>query len=484
MSTVVRIVAALIAGGVFCGVLTAGAPVQVANRRPNIVIIAIDTLRADHLGCYGYSRRTSPNIDRLASDGVVFENCYSVASWTLPAFMSMFTGLMPAAHGCTRVDSRLPQPIPTLAARLRDSGYYCAAVVSGPFLSGKHGFSRGFDTYDDYTVLLGAGLSPAEDDARPGLDPPSEAVTGASVTREAKLLLDLAKRSGKPFFIFVHYFDPHVSYIPPQPYGSRFDPGYEGTIDGTGVPTRRYDPPPKRDLEHLIALYDGEIAYTDRQVGDLLDRLEEVCEPSNTLTILVSDHGEAFGEHGMLLHGNSAYREEVFVPMIWRWPSVLPSGHRIKAPVSNLDITKSLKELIGCRGFDLLQGESLWPGLLGGQLPGDRLLFSQKAFGGASYHVAATKGKLRLHVRSANKPSAAGSTWSLYDISTDPWEQECILRTTPTDLAAIKDSFEQRRKECEEINKYYRKDTTDTRLEVSDEQRRRLRTMGYINKGG
>jgi len=126
---------------------------------PNIVLIAIDTLRRDHLGCYGYKRPVSPNIDKLAAEGVLFERSYSPASWTLPSFTSMFTGLLPATHGITRGSGqRLVAAIPTLAEHLKKKGYYCTAVVSNPCAAGKYGLAKGFDVYDDYSIHLGAEL--------------------------------------------------------------------------------------------------------------------------------------------------------------------------------------------------------------------------------------------------------------------------------------------------------------------------------------
>ena len=411
------------------------------SRPPNIVFVAIDTLRNDHLGCYGYHRRVSPNIDALASQGVLFEQCYSVASWTLPSFMSMFTGLMPVVHGCTSQDCQaLSRAIPTLPEQFKQRGYFCAAVVSNPYVNGKYGFKRGFDEYDDYSVFLEAELALFSVDVHQDRGSVQDVVTGDIVTQQAKLLMDRAKASGKPFFLFILYFDPHESYIPPPPYNKMFDPDYQGKIDGRGVSSMRYSPPTGRDLQHLTAQYDGEIAYTDAKVGELLKKLDSISEPTNTITILVSDHGEAFGEHGMLLHGNNAYREEICIPMIWRWPGVLPRGHRVRAPVSNIDIATTLKELMHFEKLKPIQGESLWPGLLGGQLPGDRPIFSQKAFGSSFTHLALTLGNLRCHARFEDKLDEK-TGFALYDLSQDPWEQNNVIGTRRLQIPGMKSSI-------------------------------------------
>jgi len=330
------------------------------------VLIAIDTLRRDHLGCYGYKRPVSPNIDKLAAEGVLFERSYSPASWTLPSFTSMFTGLLPATHGITRGSGqRLVAAIPTLAEHLKKKGYYCTAVVSNPCAAGKYGLAKGFDVYDDYSIHLGAELGMFAVDYGQDLGVVNNVVTGESVTQQAILQLSQAKKTGKPFFLFALYFDPHDSYIPPAPYNRRFDPKYKGKMDGKNIPSLQNRLPSARDIQNLIARYDGEIQYTDMQVGKLVRHIDKTFSPRNTIIILVSDHGEAFGEHGMLLHGNSAYKEEVCIPMIWRWRGVLPKGHRVKNPVLNMDIAKTLSELLRLDRFTLLQGQSLWAGQIG-----------------------------------------------------------------------------------------------------------------------
>ncbi len=452
------------------------------DRPPNVVLIAIDTLRSDHLGCYGYSRPTSPNIDQFASEGVIFEQCYSIASWTLPSFMSMFTGLMPAVHRCTQDRDRLSSSIPTLPEQFKKRGYYCAAVICNPHLNGKYGFGRGFDLYDDDSVFLGAELGSLAINSNQDAGNVRDMVTGEILTQQAKLVMDQAKKLGKPFFLFFLYFDPHDSYIPPPPYNRRFDPDYRGRINGRDMSSMKDQLPEGRDLQHLVALYDGEIAYTDAQIGQLLKKLDEVSDPTNTLTILISDHGEAFAEHGTLLHGNSAYREEISVPMIWRWPGVLPKGHRVKAPVCNLDIVKTLKELMHFEDFDLLQGESLWPVLLGGKGPVGRQVFSQKAYQ-PPCHVALTQGNLRCHARFDIEFDASKAKFELYNISLDPWEHKHIIEVVPSRLAEMKRSIAQIWSECMDLRKYYAQKGPKVPVDMTDEERRRLESLGYVGGG-
>ena len=446
---------------------------------PNVVMIAIDTLRSDHLGCYGYRRSVSPQVDALATQGVLFERCYSAASWTVPSFMSMFTGLMPLVHGCHSRPQRLSASIPTLPEQFKALGYFCGAVISNPCMIDKWGFGRGFDEYDNYSVFLIAGVEDFVDNSQPGHTAINEIVTGSIVTRQAKTLMERAKKTGKPCFIFILYFDPHQNYVPPPPYNTVFDPDYKGHIDGRDVGL--LSAPEDRDLQHLIALYDGEIAYTDTQIGELTTIIDAVFDPKHTLTILLSDHGEAFGEHGNFLHGHSAYREEVRVPMIWRWLGVLPEGHRVKGAVSTLDMAQSLKELLHFEQMNLQQGESLWPGLLGGQLPYDRLIFSQKA--NASYathiHIALTRNNLRCHA--LFEPNLhKESRYEFYDIAKDPWEKTNIVESRPLHLDAMTKSIAAFWSDCENIRTLYGKGGATTPVQLTEEERRRLESLGYL----
>lgn len=454
---------------------------------PNIVLIAIDTLRRDHLGCYGYKRPVSPNIDKLAAEGVLFERSYSPASWTLPSFTSMFTGLLPATHGIGWGGSRrLSAAIPTLAEHLKKKGYYCTAVVSNPCAAGKYGLAKGFDVYDDYSIHLGAELGMFAVDYGQDLGAVNNVVTGESVTQQAILQLSQAKKTGKPFFLFALYFDPHDSYIPPVPYDRKFDPEYKGKIDGKNIPSLRNRPPSARDIQNLIARYDGEIQYTDMQVGKLVRHIDKTFSPRNTIIILVSDHGEAFGEHGMLLHGNSAYKEEVCIPMIWRWRGVLPKGHRVKNPVLNMDIAKTLSELLRLDRFTLLQGQSLWAGLMNKGKLNNRAILSQKACGGntSGLHLALTQAQHRLHIHFKKHPTDKDAKWTLFNIEKDPWEKTDVLKHNTPLAKKMFSILKKKWEESLEIRAYYLTKGKNGKLKLSPEERRRLESMGYLNKAG
>jgi arylsulfatase A-like enzyme len=311
----------------------------------------------------------------------------------------------------------------------------------------------------------------------------NDIVTGAKVTRQALLLLDQAKESGKPFFLFVHYFDPHDSYIPPAPYNLKYDPEYKGKIDGRNVVSYRTNLPGKEDINHLISLYDGEISYSDNQVGELLKKIDEVSDPAGTIVIFVADHGEAFGEHGSLLHGNYPYMEEVSVPMIWRWSGVLPKGKRVKSSVLSLDISRTLNELLGIKGMELNQGQSLWPGLMGKEMPGERLIFSDRA-NRAPYHVAVLDDHYRFHTKFKNEFDIHSGEYEFYDISTDRWEQKNLITTESNRCDMLKKAIEKMWTEGLEMRKYFQEENTEKEANLTQAERDRLKSLGYIGGAG
>lgn len=344
----------------------------------NVVLISLDTLRADHMTCYGYARRTTPNLDGLAARGVVFENAIAASSWTVPSHMSLFTGLYPSAHGVESVRLALDRKAVTLAEALRARGWKTAAFVSGPSLNGQMGFSRGFETYDDFTVTLSheANLLGYNDVENMSIN---QIVTNPIITR---LATDwLRKNAGTRFFLFLHYWDVHHDYIPPAPYDRAFDPGYVGSVDGRNIGGRQKqwerDGLAPADLAHLAALYDGEIAHTDAHVGAVLRVLEETRLTERTLVIIVSDHGEAFMEHGRLNHGNSLHDELVRVPLILCAPTLVPAGRRLDGYVSHVDVMPTVLGLLQLAPPGPVQGVDLSPALRGTVAATDRLVFSE-----------------------------------------------------------------------------------------------------------
>ncbi len=439
--------------------------------RPDVILIVMDTLRADHLGCYGYERPTSPNIDSFAREGTLFEQCYSPATWTLPAMMSVFTGVMPSVHKIDRIEEVTPlsDSIPTLAEAFREAGYFCGAVLCNYYARGSYGFYRGFHLYDEYSVYMDTFTS--------GYDPALYANynvihvrTGRSVMENARALLEKGKRSGKPVFLFVLFYDPHDEYAASWEFYEKYGVDYDGSRIGRRLKDRRHVIPQGKELENLVKLYDSEIAYNDRYCGELLRSIDVQCRREDTITIFISDHGEAFGEHGALLHGNNLHREEAHVPMIWRWPGVVAAGHRVRSPVSTLDIAKTLGELFRFENQQLLQGKSLWPGLLGRQTPPDRMVFTER---GAA--VAITQDRYRWQDLTGDR--------MVFDWTKDPLEQINILSSVEDEaLGRFEESYRRHTKDSSRLLAELRtRGSTEAKpIELSEEEKQQLKSLGYI----
>lgn len=314
----------------------------------NVVLISLDSLRADHVGCYGYERDTSPTIDRLASEGIRFANAISTSSWTLPTHLTMFTARYQISHGVTDDTRTLASSIPTLGEIMKANGYRTGGFISGPYVAGHYGYARGMDTYVDLSQ---------------GYDHRREArATIASPAINDNALEWLADNHSAPFFLFLHYFDIHYDFIPPAPYDTMFDPDYTGTMDGTAFIERKdvnpeMDP---RDLEHILALYDGEIRFTDAHVGKILDQLAAYGVLENTLVLLVSDHGDEFFEHGNKGHHRTVYDEVLRVPFVARLPKQARAGTVIDEQVSLVDVMPSILDFTGIEGPSDMEGQSVF----------------------------------------------------------------------------------------------------------------------------
>jgi arylsulfatase len=304
---------------------------------PDVVVITLDTTRADHLGAYGYTRAISPSLDAFARDAVVFRNAWSTSSWTLPAHASIFTGKHPTSHGAhhnleagdaTLADviegawfkdlkvNRLPEHEVTLAELLRERGYATAAIVGGPWLAPPFGLLQGYEL-QDADVKSTAGRSAQE------------------LTDRARSWLQSIPR-GQALHLLVNYFDPHEPYAPP--------PGFDDLPRArTRLPVRQRDinkgrplKPMERDV--FVDRYDGEIRFMDHHFGRLMETLRELGRYENALIIVVGDHGELLGEHGFIGHGRWLYEELLRVSVFVRFPRGRRAGTTTEAPVSVVDL--------------------------------------------------------------------------------------------------------------------------------------------------
>jgi arylsulfatase A-like enzyme len=293
---------------------------------PNIVLISIDTLRADHLSCYGYSNSITPTMDRLAGDGILFEKAISQSSWTLPSHASMLTGLYPIEHGCNAVQGVTLSPkVNTIAEYLSNSGYRTMAVTSTLLVSRAYGLGQGFERFH------------------------------FSQSATADDLIDVATRfvsdhQDEPFFLFLHLFDPHHPYTAPEAYRSMFVSDAEfkevdGNLDHIW-PEGGATMIEAHKLDILRRLYDAEIRFTDVELGRFIDTLSTLDLLNRTAIILTSDHGESFGENGEFYHGSALYNQQIHVPLILRYPGRISAGQRSKRVVeASSQILPSIMDL-------------------------------------------------------------------------------------------------------------------------------------------
>ncbi|HEV7672074.1 MAG TPA: sulfatase [Thermoanaerobaculia bacterium] len=324
-------------------------PGPAVAKRPNLVFVIIDTVRADHLSTYGYRRPTSPNLSRLASRSLLFRNSYSASTWTLPSTASLMTGLYPDQHGVRSLRDLLPPKADTLAERLQALGYRTAAFTDGGFVDPQWGFAQGFDRYDS---TRGQAWSPKD--------------VGRVVEPAARWLAERSAEvaaggagSTAPFFLFVHTYEAHQPYLNREGLADMFlPPGPKPRDEAYWIhfPARIAGP----ELARVIALYDGEIRRADRYLATIWRALGRKEFASRTAILVTSDHGEELMEHGNLEHGmGKLYDENIKVPLILR----LPDGSRGTAasPVSGVDVVPTFLDLAGAPKADLeaLPGRSL-----------------------------------------------------------------------------------------------------------------------------
>jgi arylsulfatase A-like enzyme len=449
--------------------------VDLANR-PNIVLISVDTLRPDRLACYGHDRPTSPVMDRLAREGTLFENVVSSTSWTLPAHSAMFTGLVDSVHGCLETDTRLDDSRHTLAERLASAGYETVGIYSGPLLHPVFGLSQGFDHYIDCTGLAQHTMSALQTGNK--LD--NEVVRQASATTITNPTVSNATRDWlnrndkKPFFMFIHMWDVHYLYIPPPPYDTLFDPDYQGTMDGRNFFAAELDPGmPKADLEHVLALYDGEIAWTDLFVGYILAELQRLGLDESTVVMLLSDHGEEFYEHGLRGHRLTLFEESIRIPLIVRWPGHVPAGRQLKSQVAMVDIMPTLLDLAGVPAGEDVMGRSLVPFFEGNTLPEGPAAVSE---------LFSLGNQLRSFRRNHRKMIANEEIQRqiFIDLVSDPGEQQMIRRMDHPAINLLTRDMQQAMNWIERYRSALPVEKSPP--ELPDDLRRHLVELGYLEE--
>ncbi len=431
--------------------------------RPDVLVLLVDALRADHVGAYGYSRHTTPAIDELARDGIVFEQAVSPSTFTKTSVASLFTGLNPYRHGVYRGSQRenptkvtsdvLPQRLTTLAEVLRDHGYLTAAWVQNSHLRDFMGFAQGFVAYFDQQ-------GPVE-----------------RISRRVEHFVGLAGKR-LPFFVYAHFIDLHDPYRPPPPYDSMFGDRAATSAAYAGIDLgewgayladvregkRRLEP---AQVARLEALYDGQLRRVDDRVGRLLERLERLGLYDSTLIVLTADHGDGFLEHGFISHSTTPYEELVRVPLIVKLPAGRAAGLRVAAQARLVDVMPTVLEAAGVREDLQLDGCSLLPLLRGAAgREGD--------CGVAVVEIAESNDAPTVALRTAGAKfiRRPGRPDELYDLAADPRETRNLAGTGLAEeavFARMAEDVAQRRRQA-----------ASEQVTLDPQLIRELKALGYL----
>jgi len=397
----------------------------------NVLLVSIDTLRADHLGSYGFPRPTTPRIDGVAQEGVLFRNAYSPVPATLPAHTSMLTGTLPPTHGVRdNLHQRVPDSSLTLAEILQRRGFATAAIVSSFVLDHRFNLAQGFASYDDRFEAVHKIGDVSER-------------KGDETTRHARQWL--AEHASAPFFLFVHYYDPHDPYEPPEPFASRW----------------------------ADDAYSGEVAFADHCVGQVLDELARLRLADSTLVVITGDHGEMLGEHGELTHGFFIYESALKVPLVFRVPGAKGAPRQVDEPVSLIDIVPTVAALLGIPVPKEAQGRDLSPLLAGGGGGGGARPLYAETVTPTRYYGAASL----LGVIAGGWKYIETSRPELYDLRRDPAEAVNLMASEPA-------RAERLGKELKAIVASARSQAGHAEAAGLDEDaRRRLESLGYLSRG-
>jgi len=404
---------------------------QPAAPARNLLLITIDTLRADHVGAYGAATGATPAIDALARAGVRFDQAQTAVPLTAPSHATILTGVYPPAHGVRgNVVFTLGDAHETLASRLKRRGFQTAAFVGAYPVAAAFGFNRGFDTFDEEFHET----SPVDQGAERRANEVADA---------ALRWLQGRARGGSPFFAWVHFYDPHAPYTPPSPYAARF-PGHP---------------------------YDGEIAFTDAQVGRVLDALRASGDDRSTIVMLLADHGEGLGDHDELTHGVLTYQSTMRVPFIVAGPDIAQG--RVASPrVATIDVVPTALALTGAGADASLLGRDLRPLMEGKTIPVDPL-YQESLFGRLNCHWAALRGWVQ-----GDWKLIVGAAPELYNLVDDPAEARNLADAQPERVRRMNDDL------ARGLQRFAPGGDRAQPKAVSAEQEERLRSLGYTAGSG
>jgi len=398
----------------------AGCSSSSSTAKYNIVLILVDTLRADHLGCYGYQRPTSPNIDRLAKESTLFEQAFSHSPWTMPSGASIMTSLPPRDHGITNWKQPLAERHLTLAEQLKKGGFATAAVVSHFIFEPKYNFNQGFDFFD-YSVLEKGH--------------PKKIHSSGEVSDIAIKQLDELGESGNPFFLWLHYFDPHNDYLK-----------HEGHDFG----------------DEEVDRYDSEIAFTDHHVGRVLQKIEALGLRDKTIVVFMADHGEEFRDHGGLRHSRTLYSEVLRIPLIIHTPGFSPQ--RIKTTVKESDLAPTLLTLIGQSVPKAFAGETF-------TIKGDKIkVDAPRTVFAETFRMAKKKGVVHDNWKLIH--DLKKKRYQLFNLETDPVEKVNLFKSNQQMAGKLTGL----------LTEHYRvKRAKVEEKPLDSDLEEKLRSLGYIN---
>jgi len=435
------------------GVLLAGCGVPEGQGAPrSLLLVVVDTLRADHTSAYGYARDTTPQLARLAAEGARVVAVYAPSATTGPTHAALFTGRHPRSVGVRRNAVPLPEDVATLAERLADAGLETAGIVSSFVLNRRFGFDRGFGTWDDRFDRERATVGHRKFEGHAleeGFD------RRASDTTD-RALRWLAGARGAPFFLFVHYFDPHEPYVAPLPYARRFASAADASLRAQAA-----------------ALYDAEVAYTDAEIGRLVAGLDALGLAGETLVVVTADHGEGLFDHGHLFHDVSLYEEAVRVPLVLRGPGVA-AGQVLAGPVTLVDLAPTLLELMDLPALSGIAGRSFAKALAGGSPPeADRpIVLERRVFTSDRVGTIPVRGEKLAVLEGRWKYIEAPEEErrELYDLERDPHERVNVVEREPARAAALAERLARWRRETP---------AAAPAAPVSPEDAQRLEALGY-----
>jgi arylsulfatase A-like enzyme len=449
--------------------------VECQEKKPNLFLITIDTLRTDHLHAYGYHRETSPTLDRLSQEGVLFENASTVSTRTTQSLAAMITGRYPQTIGVRALHEKLKANEVTLAEILKQHGYHTGMVISNAIVRNSN-IEQGFD----FSIIT----------------PKRE----LALKSNELFLSWLKKNKNQPVFGWIHYEDPHIPYRAPEEFRNRFDPDYRGIYeekfsfsifpnyiqeaDRTSFKAKlifnhvRLSP---KDLRRIQALYDAEIAYTDMAIAKLLEEMKSLGVMDNTLVVISSDHGESLVEHQYFFeHGDFVYEATMKVPLIFHWPSKILPGQRFNQSVRTIDILPTILSLLdipdppaGC------EGKNLAGVVLGEEVIGNLPVYTES---GESFflqhnprrYIQGVRGKIRALREGKWKliftPTESEAILELYNLNTDPSETQNLVEKEP----------KRARKMAQNIQDWMKKGEYHIIPPRTKKTRKHLLSLGYL----